>query len=849
MNVRVHIDAKAFKNKPNKDEIRQISTRIVEGVEEVTIKELATYVGEKGHTFMPAIMCGNRKTENFCNQQVFALDFDEDMDVEKFIARAKEFEVAPAFLYETFSSTEDKPKFRAVFVNDCVFENQVSAEIMTKLLMELFPEADTSCKDVARMFFGGKKLLYLDDNAEINIKDIAVSVEAYVKKQDSKNYSRKIEQIGRKIGVKVSKGSLHILFECMMECEENQIISNRNILGKNLNSSKLYYYTPTNAPEEYVRHSIKNQIIQYKTQDDIKDACQLYKDFCEQEVSHNHKFLLATNLAHIKGGKTMFFSGVIEHREKWEADWRTIIVHEYEPQSCVRGGCPYIAQCKCKNLCEKLQRKVTLHDQEEKFLPLKEGERLLKKYLNHTVDDVSKDIAIIKAQTSIGKTRTYCQMVQERGLNKKPILIAAPSVKLQEEIYENLTRQGVNVHKTISLKHMLPQIGLQELGEEIQELYERGFGFEAKGKVRLFVRNSNNKLYRYQKEMLEAYLDGKNNSDGTKPVVTTHAMFMALPEDILKQYEVIVDEDILFTNFKNTSQISFDELSVLCNCNHISAYHKIRIQEILNLPEGTVQHTGLSALDVEVLKRIYQDEIPIEGSVADFFESSTIYINVYEQCVNFFNAKKLPNVSMTIVSATINRELCEKYFAGRKVEFYEIPLIKYTGKLKQYTAYSMSRSFINGTGWDFIKNGIEKVIGGSLGNTVTFKMIDETKEIYFGKSEGFNGYQGQDLCVIGTPHNVPFIYRLIGKHLGYRVDENMCRRRVQNDWCSFQIMTFESKDMQNLQFYFLESELEQSIGRARLLRNDCTVYLFSNYPCRQAEIIQDDYLCKNKSSE
>jgi hypothetical protein len=55
-------------------------------------------------------------------------------------------------------------------------------------------------------------------------------------------------------------------------------------------------------------------------------------------------------------------------------------------------------------------------------------------------------------------------------------------------------------------------------------------------------------------------------------------------------------------------------------------------------------------------------------------------------------------------------------------------------------------------------------------------------------------------------------------------------------------MTFENIKMRNLQFYFIESELEQAIGRARLLRYDCNVYLFSNYPCRQAEIIEEEYL-------
>lgn len=40
----------------------------------------------------------------------------------------------------------------------------------------------------------------------------------------------------------------------------------------------------------------------------------------------------------------------------------------------------------------------------------------------------------------------------------------------------------------------------------------------------------------------------------------------------------------------------------------------------------------------------------------------------------------------------------------------------------------------------------------------------------------------------------------------------------------------------------IESELEQCIGRARLLRQDCMVYVFSAFPCEQAEISERDYL-------
>jgi hypothetical protein len=39
----------------------------------------------------------------------------------------------------------------------------------------------------------------------------------------------------------------------------------------------------------------------------------------------------------------------------------------------------------------------------------------------------------------------------------------------------------------------------------------------------------------------------------------------------------------------------------------------------------------------------------------------------------------------------------------------------------------------------------------------------------------------------------------------------------------------------------IESELEQAIGRARLLRNKCTVHLFSNFPLPQAKMMEFEY--------
>lgn len=70
----------------------------------------------------------------------------------------------------------------------------------------------------------------------------------------------------------------------------------------------------------------------------------------------------------------------------------------------------------------------------------------------------------------------------------------------------------------------------------------------------------------------------------------------------------------------------------------------------------------------------------------------------------------------------------------------------------------------------------------------------------------------------------------------------MTVHRIKRNNYEFPFMTFANESMRNLQLFLIETELEQAIGRARVLREDCTVYVFSNYPCQQAELNMEPYL-------
>lgn len=104
----------------------------------------------------------------------------------------------------------------------------------------------------------------------------------------------------------------------------------------------------------------------------------------------------------------------------------------------------------------------------------------------------------------------------------------------------------------------------------------------------------------------------------------------------------------------------------------------------------------------------------------------------------------------------------------------------------------------------------------------------------------------EDILVIGTPYHAPFLYKLVAHSIGldFDEDEEMTMQIVEHNGYRFLFNTFADENLRSVQFWMIESELEQAIGRARLLRHDCTVHLFSNFPLKQSEMVTEfDYTC------
>ena len=128
-------------------------------------------------------------------------------------------------------------------------------------------------------------------------------------------------------------------------------------------------------------------------------------------------------------------------------------------------------------------------------------------------------------------------------------------------------------------------------------------------------------------------------------------------------------------------------------------------------------------------------------------------------------------------------------------------------------------------------------------HTITF-MREKIGHLHFGNTEGSNTLEGQDILVVGTPYHADFIYKLAAftMDMDFDEDEEVEPQVVAHNGYRFRFTTFKDKYLQAIQFWMIESELEQAVGRARLLRNSCKVHLFSNFPLSQAKMVDDfDY--------
>lgn len=137
---------------------------------EIEIEELAKGLS-KGATFKPAYLSGS-KNNSWVSQQIFALDFDHNAEIEQELNKCRVLGIMPCFGYTSFSHSQSENHFRLVFCTDEVITDIDTRNKLQATLISVFSNSDDKTKDPTRLFYGGRNLIYDGYENRINAESI-----------------------------------------------------------------------------------------------------------------------------------------------------------------------------------------------------------------------------------------------------------------------------------------------------------------------------------------------------------------------------------------------------------------------------------------------------------------------------------------------------------------------------------------------------------------------------------------------------------------------------------------------------------------------------------------------------
>lgn len=785
------IDSGSYHTKPKNKDIKSINSRIIKHPLEVTIQELATEITyPNGKTWIPARFKSKRSNEDWLSQQIFALDFDSGITFDGVLTRLNEYGLDCTFAYETFSSSIETPKFRVVWqLNEVVINNEYRKELQIQL-MTLFPEADQSCKDAARLYFGGKGLLYENYDYYLDLPRLIDTVRCWgVRDSDKSKVSRDL----KRLNIKISSND-----------------------EKMVKSGKPYIYNIEDSsfhPNKLLKLDFGKLREKVKILDDFMNGKWLY---------HLEIFGLATNLIHIHGGATLF-KDCLNKNPKYTKDKYHLpsIAKYYNYQSMhLENFSPYEEDHIYNNLLQAYQQDI-VRMSPYITMTLIEAENKFRQYFNLALESNDKDVYVFKVATGLGKTEAY--------LNLEGVTIALPNHALKDEI-ENRFKAYCSTTPNLP----------NQLSPEITNKLDYFYSIGAVSEVTRYLSNESK-----SSEVLKEYRD-KNfscyNSDVT--VLTTHqkGLFINFKHDTL-----IFDEDPIQSILSiNTTTINdFYRLKSLLDdatdIRIINAYLEHIEKGLLNSPIETKLVSFSNYESIE--KIVLESNLPWDGKILQFFDSDFFVVDAGDKAtIHFIRTNPLLDKKIIILSATAN-EFIYKKLLGDRLHFYDLSNVELTGMIEQDTKFSYSRHSF--------KQHLEQVVD-KVGNlpTITFAKYkhnfpNAVEECHFGKTSGFDGLKGQDIAVVGLPHINHILYLLYAQVLDIKFkpsDFKMHYQKVKHNNIEFPIQTYDHEGLRQIQFFCIESEVRQAVGRARLLREPAKVLLLSGYPLPEACLTEEEKL-------
>jgi hypothetical protein len=839
MNVTISLDRTVNSEKPASKEAGKITKRFVKT--SMTVEQLATaLVLPYGNTFCPAVYSvnGARSEATWDAQQVYALDFDNGITFEEVLARAIRFNIEPSFAYTSFSSNETNHKFRVVWVMDSVTKDSRTRNVNQASLMEIFSEADAHCKDAARMYYGGKTIIHSNFSGTINEELLKNALCLFLETTTGDNSARNIGRFAKRHGINTLNGWPELASK---ECQNGRNGDNpyTNKYNGNANPSILgYSFAPEG--ESPVNTKATLDLVQNVDFHKLANDCPVFSDFMQGiDVSHGVTWFVMNSLLRLKGGEDMFWRGwnlrTEKNLEKWQMQIRQfrkengkyLPSYRYGPvqQAYPDLEMPFnnlyeVAQSQFGNL--KLVSPVETS-------PLHVLEERVSTAISNAFADAeigADTITLLKAPTGIGKTECVLRLLATTTV--KCVVVAFSTHKLKADVARRASHLKIQV---------TPELPTGPWSEAVDRLYSLGAASAANMLLREHAKEQP-LIAEYLKQLTEIHPEGI--------IFTTHARLPYLP---FKPDFTIIDEDILRPLMSSKSASLVDLHSLLELMRPRKAFRPSNLPQIASpaydslikladlvakardgdqalyrLPAELTGPDGELAIVRKELETVAIGSDAITSNILGLLSAD--YFSVNGKVINYNNfISYKPAGTALIMSATLDEGHCRRAF-GDNVNFIDVGLAPLAGKviLHNEERMSFSRASMEANR----EYSIEMIKHHEELNRVvlTFKewaKYTKNPDLYFGNLAGLDTLKGVSTAVVGNPNLPSFCYVHMAASLGYDVFEqphlnDMHFESVNHGGFVSRMMTMTTEVLKSMQFYSLNSELVQAIGRSRPLR-------------------------------
>lgn len=796
--------------KPLDTEVGKISNSIVNVVDvnPRTIKDIVLKFAWSPSTFNEG---KSRSIENFKSSSIIALDIDGGIAHDEAIKILANNGVYVNVTYSTFSNRADAYRL-IIFLNKPIESKSVFKKVLVEFNNLLNGGCDKSCLEVSRLFYPGLEILHFDK--EINdLQYVLDLVNCSIVKNDYSK-TRSIIDTDAICGEIVAKKS---------EKSVQQIDE----------------YTKKVGCFDYVK-AIRN--------------VKLVEAFYNGEwLYHNELFGLATSFVHIGGG-IKFMKDVMEtHNESGKTQYtannfailpyvakkkyppkRLVDYSRFEEDASYKNVITAVVNCRGYVRTLSTDKKMTIEQAEY------QAHKFIEDYFAHS--EIGRVDLLIGA-AGLGKTDMLLQQVKEKFLKDGDfnITIALKTHNLIEEFENRLNSLGIPCVKTPELPSKLSK----NLKKILDLKFANGMRTDALEFMRDIANGKNKDATSHDtKIMKDYYQQTKAAYEADGVVLTTHAkgingqfksqflVFDECPqESIMKISKFRISDLITMSGYlrKGVDSAQF--------CNAIAKLRNTLCDNLV--ADTTIVRTEIeefTEIDLKVLQDFLKDS-KISVNALEFLNcNSFIKSSSDENCIDYITHQPLRNDKCILILSATPKVSIYKATVGDRLVVLDAGVVEQVGTQIQYMSNTYSKSNL---AKQLAKDApdILKSVGDDA--VITFKenkkFFENSTNQHFGNACGTNELKGKNISVVGTVHLPEQVYFLILSVCGvqmHKKDHRLSMRRCIWNGVEFDFMTYENEELRNMQFMLIECEMLQACGRARLLREYCTVSLYSNFPLR-----------------